>query len=383
MLLRSLLLIIPFLLLTQNLSAEKARAKQTPALLPTTFEKASDQLGYEVDLDIWKRRTEFINGIDDNLQFINSDKGTQAYRQVKGTPSSFSQKRVAESLSRFRMLLVYSRSAEEFRFRLQQEFKLYRSRGKDGRGTVIFTGYFQPSYPASRVRDKRFRYPIFAKPPDFEEWKKPHPTRIKLEGYDGLGMNSSLMHGREIAFLENRWDAFMVHVQGSAILNLENEVDIAVGFAAGTDYPFRGITRAYMRSKNISWTGLREFFIKNPSELDAIISKNNRFIFFKENSHTLPIGSLGVPVIAERSIATDKIELPPGALGLIHTRIPIRKSNGRLELARTTRLVLDQDTGSAIKGPGRVDIFMGTGHEAQERASSVFSEGALFYLVLK
>jgi len=95
------------------------------------------------------------------------------------------------------------------------------------------------------------------------------------------------------------------------------------------------------------------------------------------------MGSLGVPVTAERSIATDKSLMPPGAIALIQTQLPILNANKFLEQRPVSRFVLDQDTGGAIIGAGRVDIFMGTGKEAGDRAGLVNATGQLYYLLLK
>jgi len=106
-------------------------------------------------------------------------------------------------------------------------------------------------------------------------------------------------------------------------------------------------------------------------------------VFFRETYGAAATGSLGVPVTAERSIATDKSVMPPGALALIYTQLPKQSVAGKLEQRPVSRYVLDQDTGSAIKGPGRVDIFMGTGVKAGDRAGLTNSTGQLYYLLLK
>jgi membrane-bound lytic murein transglycosylase A len=113
------------------------------------------------------------------------------------------------------------------------------------------------------------------------------------------------------------------------------------------------------------------------------LPRNERVIFFKETRGAPAQGTLEVPVTAERSIATDKSLMPPGALALIRTQIPYPNRSGALEKALVSRYVLDQDTGSAIEGAGRVDIFMGTGKMAGDRAGLMAHPGELYYLLLK
>jgi membrane-bound lytic murein transglycosylase A len=175
----------------------------------------------------------------------------------------------------------------------------------------------------------------------------------------------------------------MVHLQGSAILELPEGGRMSVGYAAATRYPFTGISAQYLRDRGLGWVQLGSYFRQYPDELNNYLVRNNRFVFFKENPSSDPIGSLGVPVVSGRSIATDKSRMPPGALALIRTSLPSRDVRGKLVSKPTTRFVLDHDTGSAIKGAGRVDLFMGSGPEAKETASQVFGDGELYYLMLK
>jgi membrane-bound lytic murein transglycosylase A len=186
-----------------------------------------------------------------------------------------------------------------------------------------------------------------------------------------------------MAWLSQRYDVFMIHLQGSAQLEFTDGTVQSVGFAAGTDYPFRGISQNFLDHHQVAWQNLPSFFERRPQLLDEVLSRNNRFIFFKRYGGGQPLGSIGVPVIPERSIATDKDCLPPGAIGLINASLPQRAESGSLVLRPTMRIVLDQDTGSAIRGPGRVDIFMGSGEEARKMANMVYTSGSLYYLLLK
>ena len=287
-----------------------------------------------------------------------------------------------QSLLRFKNLLLTSSSATELRRQLETEFMLYRSPGRDGQGTVKFTGYFRPVYQASRTQTPIYRFPIYRVPATFNAWHHPQPTRVELEGPDGLGRSSSPAFGAELAWFHSRYEAFMVQVQGSAVLEFTDGTKSTIGFAAATDYPFTGMQPRYF-STALPWNNLTQYFNAHPAELNRYLAVNNRVVFFQEKPAQEPIGCLGVPVIPERSIATDKTVLPPGAIGLIQTQLPFKTDTGRIAIEKQSRLVLDQDTGSAIRGAGRVDVFMGTGSEAQQKANSVSALGGLYYLLLK
>jgi membrane-bound lytic murein transglycosylase A len=350
--------------------------KKVGPLTPVSFEALNDSHLFE--RDIWDRRADLRKGIDDNISFLSSEAAHLAYQRAASVP--LDPKLVRASLERFRYLLITAKGSDDLRATLQREFQLYRSVGMDGEGKVRFTGYFQPVYKASRNRTAEFSYPVYQMPQDFREWKLPHPSRVELEGIDG---RSGRLVGKELAWLKTRYEVFMIHVQGSAILEFSDGSNSAIGFAAGTEHPFTGVSKDFLRYHKVAWSNLATFFTQKPHLLDEVLSKNNRFIFFKELSSSDPQGSLGVPVRPKQSIATDKLKLPPGALGVIRTMMPQEANNGALTLKQRATLVLDQDTGSAIKGPGRVDVFMGTGSHAQREADMVFSNGELYYLLLK
>jgi membrane-bound lytic murein transglycosylase A len=209
-----------------------------------------------------------------------------------------------------------------------------------------------------------------------------------LEGKDGLLGNKSKLRGLELFWFRDRLDAYMVHIQGSARIQLPNGSMTSVGYAGGTDYPWTSIGRELAKDGKLPLQGLTmprmiSFFRQQPQELNNYLPRWERFVFFQEFQGRQATGSINVPVTAERSIATDKSLMPPGALALVHTSLPYPGANGQMEYRRVSRFVLDQDTGSAITGPGRVDYFMGTGKLAGDRAGVTGGNGSLYYLLLK
>jgi membrane-bound lytic murein transglycosylase A len=317
---------------------------------------------------------------------LQSKRAAELYRAV--TIPGVDQGRVVRSLRRFRELVEQSQDATELRRRVWEEFEVFESVGRDGMGRVRFTGYFAPVYRGSLQRDERFRYPLYGAPAEGGV----KLLRRELEGLDGLTPNPAVK-GRELVYLDNRFDAFLIHIQGSARILLADGNAVTVGYAAGSDFPFVSVAQELIRDKRLtlkdtSLSGLREFFRKNPALLDEYLPRNNRFIFFKNLHDSPPRGSLGVPVTPERSIATDKAFMPPGALALINTEIPVQTpgtgvNRTGLKHQWVSRYVLDQDAGSAIRTPGRVDLYMGMGDEAGERAGRINSTGRLYYLLLR
>lgn len=330
-------------------------------------------------------RQALLKSIDNSLRFLASPKAAEVYR--KYPVPGITRDRVRRSLVRFRQLVRNSRSPAELQAAVQREFVFYKSVGKDEQGTVLFTGYFEPIYAASRRQSAEYRYPLYTLPANFSSWKTPHPTRAELEGEDGLGTKSQL-RGGELVWLRDRLEAFLVQVQGSARLQLPDGKQMTVGYAGKTNYPYISIGRELVKDGKLPLEGLTlqvliDYFRANPTELSQYLPRNQSFVFFQETYGAPPTGSINVPVTAERSIATDKSLMPPGALALINAPIPYSNATNQLETRMVNRYVLDQDTGSAIQGAGRVDIFMGTGPKAGDRAGAINGTGELYYLLLK
>lgn len=345
-----------------------------------------DRLG--VDDRLWDSanrqgdRKVLLTAIDNSLRYLNTAKAEEAYRNYP--VSDLTRDRVIASLRRFRELLLKSQTPEELQASVEKEFVFYRVVGEKEENTTHFTGYFEPVYRASRTPNEKYRYPLYRQPANFESWSQPHPTRKELEGENGLLGQKSPLAGRELVWLRDRLEAFLIHVQGSARLELTDGSTMSVGYDGSTSYAYKSIGKELVNDGKVPQEGLTlpmvaRYFQDHPQELDEYLPRNDRFIFFRETNGQPPIGSLGVPVTAERSIATDKKLMPHGALALIRLSLP----NCELKTSLVTRYVLNQDTGAAIKGADRVDIFMGSGKLAGDRAGLINSNGEVYYLLLK
>jgi membrane-bound lytic murein transglycosylase A len=375
--------------LTRAAGALKSSGAATPVqlpLVPVTVWPDAPALGW--DTELWANRQALITTLDYSLQYLQTPAAVEAYATY---PAPFSRDRVRRSLQRFRALLLVSQSPEAFHQAVQREFVLYQAVGNDGAGTVHFTGYFEPTYQASRTPSATYRYPLYRRPSDLETWSLPHPRRITLEGVDGLQGGQGPLAGLELVWLRDRLEAFLVQVQGSARLQLAEGGFMSVGYAGRTEYPYTSIGRELINdgiipAEALTLDRLLAYFEAHPEALNRYLPRNDRFIFFRQTDGGPPLGSLSVPVTAGRSIATDKSLMPPGALALITLDWPIRAAaapTSDWQSQAIARYVLDQDTGGAIQGPGRVDIFVGSGDAAGEQAGQINTDGALYYLLLR
>lgn len=359
--------------------------------LPLRSPQALSNLG--LDSQLWGvseqekgDKPQLLRAIEYSLRYLDTAAAEAAYRTYP--IAGITRNRVRQSLLRFRTLVKGASSSEALRTSVQREFVAYPSVGKDNQGTVEFTGYYEATYRASRVPTSEYRYPLYRLPSSFAQWPQPHPTRLQLEGPDGLQGGHGKLRGAELVWLRDRLEAFLVQVQGSARLTLPDGKVMTVGVAGKTNYPYTSLGKELVKAGKVKFEDLSlpfitQYFQTNPAELNDYIPRNQRFVFFTETYGAPATGSLGVPVTAERSIATDKALMPPGALAVIQTRLPHNSAPNIVIQKTVTRFVLDQDTGGAIKGPGRVDIFMGTGARAKAKAGLVNAPGQLYYLLLK
>jgi membrane-bound lytic murein transglycosylase A len=296
------------------------------------------------------------------------------------------------SVYAFRELVREVADPVELERRIRREFDFYSSRGNDGRGTVLFTGYYSPTFAGSRGRSDEYRYPLYRLPDDLvtdpatgevkgrraEGRIVPYPTRAEIE-------ESRMLQGYELAWLRNPFDVYLIHVQGSAALTLRDGSIMRVGYAGNNGHEYVSIALELVadgkiREDELSLEEVRAYFETHPQDVDRYLRRNPRFVFFREeDGSSWPLGSLGVKVTPLRSLATDKELFPPGGVTLVVTGLPDAAGRAR----RFERFMLDQDSGGAIRSPGRADIFFGIGLEAERRAGGQYAEGRLYYLFLK
>ncbi|MEZ6193420.1 MAG: MltA domain-containing protein [Phycisphaerales bacterium] len=267
---------------------------------------------------------------------------------------------------------------------LKQEFDVYESVGWDGSGIVFFTGYYSPVFKASRTQAPGYEFPLYRRPgslttdPVSGAVTGTFPPRAQIE-------TSGMLVGTELVWLQSRLDAYIVQVNGSAKLEMTDGSIMYVGYAGNNGYEYTSIGRELVADGKISadrlsLPTLRNYFQEHPDELDGYIQRNDRFVFFREYDGNLwPAGSLGFKVTPGRSLATDKAIFPRGCVVLVTTD---KAPTGGWALP-PSQLMLDQDTGGAIRAPGRGDIYFGIGPSAEASAGRQAAEGRMYYLLLK
>ncbi len=259
-----------------------------------------------------------------------------------------------------------------------------------------FTGYYEAELRGARTRGGRYVIPLYGVPDDLVIAQAgelpgaanqtasaarvrdgafiPYADRAEIEaGYlDG--------HGHEIFWVDDPVDAFILHIQGSGRVRLPDGAMVRIGYAGNNGHAFVPVgrlmlDRGLISRRDANMPAIREWLRSHPHQAATLMAENPRYIFFREIDGDGPIGAQGVPLTAGRSLAVDRAVLPLGAPLWLDTTWP-----GRADRP-LRRLVIAQDTGAAIKGAVRGDLYWGTGEEAFQQAGRMNQQGRYFILL--
>jgi membrane-bound lytic murein transglycosylase A len=364
--------------------------------VPTKLKQETD--AWSDDLDPQSLRQAIRHSLD-YLQKLPPD------RVVGEEPRRFTAKDVSESLLAFAELLDLWSCRECLIKQLNARFEFLPSSADAQLAQVLFTGYYQPVIEGSLSPSEKFRYPIYRKPADLISAEQVTlGPKEKVESVVGRARGEQFLpyysrreidqdgrlrgQGLEIAWVQDPIDVFFLHIQGSGLIRLPDGRQLTVGYAAQNGWPYRSIGRLLIDhgkipTEEMSMQRLRRYLTEHPEERDEIFAYNESYVFFRV-LETGPLGNLEVPVTAGRSMATDARLFPKGALAWIHTQVPVIDNAGQLAGWRPiARFVLNQDTGGAIRGLQRADLYFGTGDEPAGLAGYMNRPGKMFFLILK
>lgn len=284
---------------------------------------------------------------------------------------------------------------------IQKEFKMYRSVGSDGRGKVLFTGYYEPMLSCRTAADDVYRHPLYRRPGDIIEVDLSQfgifsRSRIfgRLEGNRVIPYfsrkeidqeNVLAERDLEILWCSDMVDIFFLQVQGSGKVDLGDGTIVSVLYDGQNGRKYRSIGKYLIDTgavpgEEMSMQVIRDYLRSNPEKIPFILNQNPSYVFFRTDTGP-SVGSIGVALTPGRSVATDSRLFPRGALALMAAEKPVIGDNAIEEWVPFTRFVLNQDTGGAIRGPGRADLFWGQGEEAEIGAGYMQQEGELYFLM--
>lgn len=321
----------------------------------------------------------------DNWENDDHKKALQAFIQSCNRFSKMAQNRVIGgqigdiSVGDFRDVceiaqVVKTMSAKQAKNFFENWFKPFLVADKSNNSKGIFTGYYEAELNGSRVKTEKYKYPIYAKPKDLTS--SPYLTRSQIEA--GALENKGL----ELLYVDDRAELFSLHIQGSGRVNLPDGTVARINFAARNNQTFTGIANYlvdnnYIQRSEMNAIGVKEWIRKNPNRAEEVMNVNAAYTFFKFSDGEHVVGAQNVPLTPERSLAIDSEWFSYGFPLWIDT--VLTKKDGERE--KYSHLLIAQDTGSAIKGLVRGDIFFGHGKTAMEKASYMHSTGQYYVLL--
>lgn len=307
-------------------------------------------------------------------------------------------RRLTETLLRFQALLRGRPSPDALDAELRRSFDLYAlNRQADGSNSrMLITGYYQPIFAGSPTPAPPFLHPLHRVPEDLVADDAP-PGRKARVGRLVSGRlvpywtrreieENRLLAGQELLWLKDPFDAFVLHVQGSGLIRFADGSLHGVRYAGTNGREYRSIGKLLvdtgrMPLVRVTMDSIRAYVDAHSDERQAILHHNESYVFFHRCPPGPAIGSLGVELTAGRSLAADRTWYPPGALIFLNSRRPVTDDQGRWTEMR--RFATVQDTGSALAGPGRIDLFWGTGERAGQEAGAMKEEGQVYLLLLR
>ena len=363
------------------------------ALIPIShdYPEFADDMDFESLEQALERNLVYLNKLDPEFRFIYGPHQytcqqileTQEYllEIIQGHPDSFELGRI-----------------------IQSHFNVYKAAGRVPNRKVLFTGYFDPLYDASLILDDTYKYPIYEMPDDLikidlslfrkdlagetivarieENDVVPYYSREQIELENALQAR-----GLEIAWLKDPVDVAFLHIQGSGRLLLPDGEIMSVGYQTSNGWAYQSIGRymidkGYVTKEEMSMQKIREYLFYHPYTVEEVLNHNPSYIFFRILDSD-PLGNISVPLTQGRSIALDNKLFPKGGFCFIATEKPIVEDGQIKEWTTFSRFALNQDTGGAIKGAGRADIFWGSGSYAELAAGHMKHEGDLYFIVKK
>lgn len=258
---------------------------------------------------------------------------------------------------------------------IQQNFYFLEVYGRDDWSEVFVTGYYEPRVNGSQIATEQFSQALYKTPDDFIPTQK-YYSREEIDSQKKLSGKNF-----ELAWVKP-FDAFLIQIQGSGLIVFDDQTELRVGFANQNGHKYEAIGKhltSIIPLKEMTMQKIRSHLeTLSRDEEQTILNLNPSYVFFQELKGKSLTYSM-VEVIEDRTIATDKSFFPKGALAFLDIEAPIDLEN----FTREPRFVFDQDTGGAIKGGGRVDLYFGSSEIAAMKAGVMKREGKLYYLVPK
>ena len=375
----------------QSLFAPEPETGRPMTLYHGPMPDFSDDLDVESLAQAAERSLEYLSIINPSTEFEFGERTVTAPQ-------------MAASIRRLVEIARYEPDPRRRAAMIRHEFDVYKVSGAVDGGNVLVTGYYQPVMNVRREKDDIFRYPIYRVPDDLvrvdlglfspelkgkmisgmvkDSRLAPYHDRLSIDGEGALADR-----GLEIAWADDLFDVFILHIQGSGVLRYEDGEEKFANYAMVNGHKYQSIGRKMIEEgkvprEKMSLQALRQWFRENPRELERNLFFNPSYVFFRVMDEG-PFGSLGRILVEGRSVALDHSLYPKAALAWVAADIPQARDGMPAGVKRAGRFVFNHDQGGAIKGPGRMDLFFGKGRDAEAAAGVMKNPGELYFPLLK
>ena len=361
-------------------------------LRPGDYPLFSDDMGFDGLAHAIGKSIGYLEKLPEDRSFTFAD-------------DTYSRNHIVESLEKFLAFISTGPTQTDLNAFLASHYQVYQSRGNSDDDTVLFTGYYEPILSGSLTQSGRYRYPIYAYPKDLvsvdlstfsSEFEGNHivgrvSDQTLVPYFDRKDIDTKgILAGKAspIAWVSDPVDLFFLHIQGSGKICTESGHTFHVHYHTSNGRPYRSIGKELIESgkltrEEMSMQAIRNYLKNHPEEQENILSSNPSYVFFKTEDDG-PIGCLEEKLTTGRSLAVDRRIFPMAGLSYIQTKKPLVDGDGGIQRwVDCARFVLNQDTGGAIRGPDRADLFWGNGPYAEIAAGHMKHTGSLFFLVLK
>ncbi|MGM0453828.1 MAG: murein transglycosylase A [Thermodesulfobacteriota bacterium] len=319
-------------------------------------------------------------------------------------PDAYSAADLAAGLQRLHALLETDPDLSKLRSFLSENAVFYVHKAGSQPVDVLFTGYFEPLLEGRRSRTERFCHPVYRRPGDLvvvdlSEFPEVSVQKTIIGRRTEAGLvpyfdrqtiaDTDVMADRAepIAWVADPVALFFLHVQGSGQIRLKDGQMLNVGYDITNGRPYKSIGKYLIDQGKISveemsMQAIADYIDAHPGEMREIFDTNPRYVFFKTRPHR-SVGCIGQVLTPGRSVALDQSIAPSGSLLYLQAKKPVCDDDGKIaQWVDFSRFAANQDTGSAIRGPGRADIFWGSGGYAQTAAGYMKHRGRLYFVVI-
>lgn len=342
--------------------------------------------------------TDFLIALDKSINYYNT---INANTKFNFGDRNISARDMASGLAKFKKIVQKNQSFSDFLLEVNKNFDVYSS--KNAKNSALITGYYAPIIKGSLIETEQFPIPVYGLPSnrvmvsDENGTKKPMcniSNKMSTCPNHADIANGAMKNETPLFWVENPAERFFLAIQGSGIIELPDGKKLNIGYAGGNGWPYASMGKYFGQNKllpsdQISTQSMKAYLAKLPhSEAQAILNNNPNFVFFKIQDKKGVFGNIGIALTKFASVAMDSNKIPKGALAYVKTKVPYKTEENQTTVPKTQRkpwenFVMVQDTGGAITGGGRVDIYCGEGEDAYFYAGQMAEQGEVYLFAPK